>query len=220
MSFKDKPELRAKIVQAARVLFLDNGVDGTSMDDVATAVEMSKPSIYELFSSKSVLLQAVVESAVRDVNAAFVSSASILDMSFAAYLDLLVADQLATVTNMDRLSLYLLMIKEGHRHSEIAQAFKDHFLNLTFGRVEQILANMMSRGECRVMDVELARQLLMAPTDTLVLRLALKGEKVIDRASAQLYFEACHAMLKAYLVLDGAKASEQTEPDLLRSTRQ
>ncbi len=48
-----------QILQAALVLFNERGFRDTGVDDIATAVEMSPPSIYRFFPSKGAILAAV-----------------------------------------------------------------------------------------------------------------------------------------------------------------
>ncbi len=54
---------RATILNAARELFLRDGVARTSMDGVASAAGASKRTVYDYFGDKSTLLTAVIESA-------------------------------------------------------------------------------------------------------------------------------------------------------------
>ena len=51
---------RRPILQAATTLFLANGYDNTSMDDVATAAGVSKPTVYKHFANKEQLFAQIV----------------------------------------------------------------------------------------------------------------------------------------------------------------
>ena len=51
---------RLAILEAARRLFLDQGYDGTSMDDVATEAGVSKPTVYRYFADKEQLFTEIV----------------------------------------------------------------------------------------------------------------------------------------------------------------
>ena len=51
---------RGAIIDAARVLFLDRGYEGTSTDAVAAAVPVSKRTLYNHFPSKAELFEAVI----------------------------------------------------------------------------------------------------------------------------------------------------------------
>ncbi|MDJ0924991.1 MAG: TetR/AcrR family transcriptional regulator [Acidimicrobiia bacterium] len=57
---RKKQELRHRIIQAAARLFAANGLDATTMDDVAVAADVSVATVYNYFGSKSALLLAGV----------------------------------------------------------------------------------------------------------------------------------------------------------------
>ena len=57
---RKKQELRHRIIQGAAGLFADNGLDATTMDDVAAAADVSVATVYNYFGSKSALLLAAV----------------------------------------------------------------------------------------------------------------------------------------------------------------
>jgi AcrR family transcriptional regulator len=56
---REKKQRESDIVNAAEKLFIEKGFEGTSMDDVAAAVELSKPAIYRYFDNKEDLYMAV-----------------------------------------------------------------------------------------------------------------------------------------------------------------
>lgn len=57
---REKEQRRNDIIEAAEKLFIAKGYENTSMDDIAAAVELSKPAIYRYFASKEDLYFAVV----------------------------------------------------------------------------------------------------------------------------------------------------------------
>ena len=56
---------REQLIVVARRLFADNGVAGTSVEEIAAAAGVSKPVIYEHFGSKDGLYAVVVDREVR-----------------------------------------------------------------------------------------------------------------------------------------------------------
>ncbi len=58
---RKKKEAQRRIVAAAAKLFDQNGIDATTMDDVATAAEVSVATVYNYFGTKGVLLLSVVQ---------------------------------------------------------------------------------------------------------------------------------------------------------------
>lgn len=74
---------RQRIVTAAERLFYERGIAGTSMDDVAAAVPVSKMTLYKYAGSKETLLDFVLtdmlERGLRDFEAILTQSASPMD---------------------------------------------------------------------------------------------------------------------------------------------
>ena len=56
-----KEEVRKKIIEAAFSLFLDKGYHGTTMDEIAERLGVTKPALYQYFPSKEDLFAAVAE---------------------------------------------------------------------------------------------------------------------------------------------------------------
>lgn len=65
---REKELRRTEILNAAEVLFIRQGYDGTSVDDIAQATELSKGTIFLYYGSKSALYTAVVLRGVRELN--------------------------------------------------------------------------------------------------------------------------------------------------------
>jgi AcrR family transcriptional regulator len=57
-------ETRARIIAAARELFLENGYASTSINDIATASGVARPTVLTVFGTKARLLRAVVDVAM------------------------------------------------------------------------------------------------------------------------------------------------------------
>lgn len=57
---RKKKEVRHRIIQAARDLFASDGIDDTTMEDVARAADVSVATVYNYFGSKAALLVAGV----------------------------------------------------------------------------------------------------------------------------------------------------------------
>ncbi|HJT91827.1 MAG TPA: TetR/AcrR family transcriptional regulator, partial [Mycobacterium sp.] len=55
---------RQTILSAGRELFLSNGYQGTSVDQIAASAEVSKQTVYKHFGDKHELLLAIVDNAL------------------------------------------------------------------------------------------------------------------------------------------------------------
>ena len=56
---------REQLIEVARALFADRGVDGTSVEEIAAAAGVSKPVVYEHFGGKEGVYAVVVDREVR-----------------------------------------------------------------------------------------------------------------------------------------------------------
>ena len=48
--------LKGKILETAMVMFAKNGIKAVRMDDIASSLNISKRTLYEIFENKEVLL--------------------------------------------------------------------------------------------------------------------------------------------------------------------
>jgi AcrR family transcriptional regulator len=58
---------RAQLLQSARTVFVSQGYHATSMDDVADSAGVSKPVLYQHFSSKLALYQALLDESATEM---------------------------------------------------------------------------------------------------------------------------------------------------------
>jgi AcrR family transcriptional regulator len=65
---------RERILVAGRELFMKNGIQSTSMEQIAETVPVSKMTIYKYFQSKEGLLEQVVQQFAEDIYAKFRST--------------------------------------------------------------------------------------------------------------------------------------------------
>ncbi len=65
-----RAERREQLIEVARGLFADRGIDGTSVEEIASHAEVSKPVVYEHFGGKEGLYAVVVDREVRELHGA------------------------------------------------------------------------------------------------------------------------------------------------------
>ncbi|MBV8399209.1 MAG: TetR/AcrR family transcriptional regulator [Acetobacteraceae bacterium] len=64
-------EVEERILDAARKVFLERGLEGASIDEIADAAHAGKPTIYARFPGKEALFAAVILRKVRDNTSSF-----------------------------------------------------------------------------------------------------------------------------------------------------
>jgi AcrR family transcriptional regulator len=201
MAARESFEVRAEIVGIARRLFIENGVHATTMNAVAAAQGVSKPTIYEHFESKTDLIQAVVESAMGDVDVSLIASVAKGEISFEEYLNRLSQECFDVMVGEAGSALLLLFVKEGLGQSEMATALRSMRAADPFPQFESMIAAVMRRGECRTMSPRIALRMFEAPLHLLMLQLAEEGIGAQDREAIRSYSDHYFLMLKNYMLI-------------------
>lgn len=118
---ESKTSKQALILQSASDLFLDNGFETTSMDQIALHAGVSKQTVYSHFGSKEALFTAVIEGKCRQ----YEITEDLFD------LDLPIHDALVNlakhfsdlILSDDAVRLHRVAIAGGEKHSKIAQLY-------------------------------------------------------------------------------------------------
>jgi len=116
---------RATILSAGRTLFLGNGYQGTSMDQVAATAEVSKQTVYKHFGDKQELLLAIVNDALDATVTPFLSRIAELGDTTDLDEDLttLAEDYLRAVLQEPVVQLRRLVVGEANRVPALAQLY-------------------------------------------------------------------------------------------------
>jgi len=91
-------ERREQLIEVARALFAENGVDATSVEEIAAAAAVSKPIVYEHFGSKDGLYAVIVDREARRLDSAVCEA---LDTPHAYYREILERGTLALLDYID-----------------------------------------------------------------------------------------------------------------------
>jgi TetR/AcrR family transcriptional repressor of mexJK operon len=118
---------RLTILSAGHDLFLSNGYQGTSVDQIAASAEVSKQTVYKHFGDKQELLLAIVNNALESTVAPFLERIGALADSTDLEADLtaLAADYLRAVLQEPVVQLRRLVVGEANRVPELAQLYYD-----------------------------------------------------------------------------------------------
>lgn len=123
------PEKTAAILDGATRIFLEEGYSGTTMDRVATAAGVSKPTIYSHFHDKEGLFNALMAQMVQKMewaqcaaalrNAPLESPETVLRQLANDMLD-------SCIGNLERITFIRLVMGESGRFPELGRAFVQH----------------------------------------------------------------------------------------------
>jgi TetR/AcrR family transcriptional repressor of mexJK operon len=116
---------RLTILSAGRDLFLSNGYQGTSVDQIAASAAVSKQTVYKHFGDKHELLLSIVNEALNDTVTPFLDRiAALADTAdLETELTALAADYLRAVLQEPVVQLRRLVVGEANRVPELAQLY-------------------------------------------------------------------------------------------------
>tara|TARA_B110000438_G_scaffold212816_1_gene204978 strand:- start:925 stop:1653 length:729 start_codon:yes stop_codon:yes gene_type:complete len=155
MSYREqrKQEKRDRILKNALALFSVHSYSGTSMDAIAAAAKISKPTLYEYFGNKEGLFSAVFEKAVDEILEPFRQTegkgmvALMVEFSW-QYADL--------VLRPDMLSLSRLVIGEVERFPDVGRRFHEAGPQQAVTGIIRFLEQYRAEGLLEFTDGELA----------------------------------------------------------------
>ncbi|OBA99843.1 TetR family transcriptional regulator [Mycobacteriaceae bacterium 1482268.1] len=151
---------RQTILSSGQQLFLSNGYQGTSMDQVAATAAVSKQTVYKHFGEKRELLYAIVTDALDSTAASIGDRIAALTTSadLETALVELAADYLRAVLQENVVQLRRLVIGEANRLPELAKLYYQHAPVRTLTALTEAFARLHSRDLLRVPQPSLAAE--------------------------------------------------------------
>ena len=151
---------RLTILSAGRDLFLSNGYQGTSVDQIAASAEVSKQTVYKHFGDKRELLLSIVNEALQDTVTPFLDR--IRALADAADLETemiaLAADYLRAVLQEPVVQLRRLVVGEANRVPELAELYYNQAPARTLSAFADCFAALHRRGALRAPEPAVAAE--------------------------------------------------------------
>lgn len=215
---RDRVLFREEVVQAARRIFLERGIDQTSMALLGQQLGVSKPTLYEVFPSKQLLLDAVFKSAADDVDYGWILRAGEELPPLRTFIDQTGVGYKKLMSSPRSIEAFSLLIREGGHSKELTDAFARHLAIPATVAAKKLIAHSISIGECLPMDVEVIQKMMSAPLFHVVLDRTMFGERSMRPVLVEAYIDAAMAALKSLLCIDAAGSASGTrlrfrEPD-------
>lgn len=145
---------REKLIEVARQLFIKKGVENTTMNDIATASDRGRRTIYTYFKNKREIYRAVLESQ---------SEQSVHELRLINDLDCSPAEKLKQYLR----KRFRIMDHFGSRADRLRYFFsreqrrKEHIMKLTSEKEREILSSILRQGvECGEFNLEQARRFI------------------------------------------------------------
>lgn len=157
-----------QVLVGAREVFMRDGFEGASVDDIARQAGVSKATLYSYFPDKRLLFAHVAErECLRQADEAF----EVLDLS-APPEEVLVAAawrMVAFVTSGFGISVFKICVSESGRFPELGKQFYESGPSLVCQRLTAYFEQAISRGELNIDDLDFAAEQFFVLTKTFIL---------------------------------------------------
>lgn len=193
MPRRGRPKSRIKkeqIHQAAIDLFTRNGYEGTSMDDVAQAANVSKQTVYSHFSNKQELFNSAIVKLCEviglpaDLDSENRPLPVLLNEIGRRFLTLLVSDE--------AIRLYRLVVGQAGSNPDVGRTLYETGPKTFIDRLEALFAQRAARGEIDITEPRLAAaQFFAMLRGELHMRVALGVQKQVQRKTIDHYVSNC-----------------------------
>ncbi len=146
-----------QVLEGARQVFLSDGFEGASVDDISKAAGVSKATLYSYFPDKRLLF---VEVAKQQCSAQAETALSTLNTEapVADFLRALAVEMIAFITSDFGKRVFRIFVAETERFPELGRQFYESGTELVQTSLVAYLKKAAERGEVRVDDYELAAQ--------------------------------------------------------------
>jgi len=185
-------------------MFLERGIDQTSMALLGQALGVSKPTLYEVFPSKQILLEAVFKSAADDVDYGWILRGGEELPPLRVFLDQTAEGYKKLMSSPRSIEAFSLLVREGGHSSEVKDAFGRYLAIPATTAAKKLITHAISIGQCIPMDVDVVQKMMSAPLFHVVLDRTLFGDRGMNPALVEAYIDAAVAGLKALLCTDAA----------------
>jgi len=185
-------------------MFLERGIDQTSMALLGQALGVSKPTLYEVFPSKQILLEAVFKSAADDVDYGWILRGGEELPPLRVFLDQTAEGYKKLMSSPRSVEAFSLLVREGGHSSEVKDAFGRYLAIPATTAAKKLITHAISIGQCIPMDVDVVQKMMSAPLFHVVLDRTLFGDRGMNPALVEAYIDAAVAGLKALLCTDAA----------------
>lgn len=146
-----------QVLEGARQVFLSDGFEGASVDDISKAAGVSKATLYSYFPDKRLLF---VEVAKSQCSAQAETALSTLDMEAPVrdFLRALATEMIAFITSDFGKRIFRIFVAESERFPDLGRQFYESGTHLVQKSLVTYLQKAAARGEVVIDDYELAAQ--------------------------------------------------------------
>ena len=194
-----KEGFRVRVIETARRLFLEKGVSKTSMADLGRVLGVSKPTVYEAFRSKDLLMDAVFNSVADDVDTAWLTRAVEQPRPFSVFLDDTADGYKRLLATPRSVEAFSLLIREGGQLSGLTDAFVTKYAMPATEAGRRVITAAIGAGECKPLDVTVVQKMIDAPLLHVLVDRTLFGSNGMPQGLVEPYIDHSFGALKTLL---------------------
>jgi TetR/AcrR family transcriptional repressor of mexJK operon len=154
-----EPRIRA-IVEAAEQVFLSQGYEAASLDEVARIANASKATIYAHFENKMGLFRAAIADKLAQVSEPL-RQAEATHVALAKVLTLFARNFLTLLLSPGAIKIYRLMVSQGTQFPELAQMWFANGPSTAMASLAAFLRERTARGELDIADPDQAAEFFL-----------------------------------------------------------
>ena len=193
-----------QVLEGARTVFLRDGFEGASVDDIAREAGVSKATLYSYFPEKKMMLIEVARTEFQQLADAAYGSVDLNDSAFSL---LTTAAQIVAASVISEFStqVFRLSVAETVRFPVLAKEYYRAGPELLAHRVGFLIAHLVQRGDLEVDDLELAATQFAELASTRLHDLAQFGlrDQITDAEMTRVVNGAVRVFMAAYATEKG-----------------
>ena len=201
---KEAERRHRTLLKTATRLFLKNGWDGTSIDEISRQSGIAKRFIYARYADKAALFVGALQRFIEE-HARTLQNSERLPTNIDQGLYALGKRLLALTLRREALTFHRLFMAEAHRFPQLARLFVEHNRHRGLGDIEQALRVYADRGDIELGDPQMRAEQFFI----LVVGVPQRKAMLIGRAPPAEEDRRLRAAVR--LFLDGCRLCTQTQ---------
>ncbi len=191
---------RKQILEAATVLFTEQGYSSTSMDLIAKNAGVSKQTVYSHFGNKDELFAASIK---QKCDSYHMTEISVADASEPEEILFVLAKRfLAMLTSKEALAIHKICAYESKSYPQLSELFYQEGPERIANEVAQLMADFNNKKQLNIAEPKFAAlQFLNMAKGECWMRVEFNTEKQISEQEIDLYLKSSIAMfIKGYSI--------------------
>lgn len=152
-----------EILDAALAAFTEHGFEAARMEDIAKRAGISKGGVYLYFTSKTALLEALIEARVTPLARLAQTIAATGAQDPVQAMRMIAAAAAHRLGDPKVFAVPRLVISVAGQFPEIAQYYRTHVVDVALGALTQLIESAMAKGLLRRADARSAARAFIGP---------------------------------------------------------